>query len=265
MSPPANPPLLLLGSQRSGTTALAYALSNAFAAAGGIFTVNGKLMYYLHRWLTNDDLQFRHFRVDEILYSMMRRAPGGVGIERWLKQVERVLRQVAAEVADGQHDDALALGRRIVTESYADWLRWGDKYNEYLHHLSYLNGLVPDARYILLYRTPYESAVSALEWTGDRPWRPSTIDGNLEKWAAWHTDVLQLFETLPRNRYLVIEYHNLCAGEETKRLSEFIELDLEPYLRDYTPRRKLVNHPPYPTHVQDVWNRLQALRETQTK
>ncbi|MCL6443039.1 MAG: sulfotransferase [Alicyclobacillus sp.] len=257
----ANAPLLLIGSQRSGTTALAYALSDAFAAVDSIFTVNGKLMYFLHRWLTNKDLYVRHFRADEILYSLKRRAPGGVGIERWLAQVEHVLRQAAAEVADGLHDDALALGRRIVTECYAGWSRWGDKYNEYLHHLSHLNELVPDARYILMFRTPYESAASVLEWTGDRPWRPSTVEGNLEKWAAWHTDVIQLLDSLAKDRYQVIEYYSLCVGKETRRLSDFVGLDLEPYLRNLKPRRKSTDHPPLPMNVQQVWNRLQVLHE----
>ena len=259
MSAANQAPVILLGSQRSGTTALAYALSDAFAAADGIFTVNGKLMYFLHRWLTDEDLYVRHLRVDEILYSLKRRAPGGVRIEQWMEQVERVLRQAAAEVADGLHDDALALGRRIVADSYAGFARWGDKYNEYLHHLPHLSELVPDARYILLYRTPYETAASVLEWKGDRPWRPSTVEGNLEKWAAWHADALHLIDSLPSDRFQVIEYHRLCAGEETQQLSAFTGLDLEPHLRSLTPRRKPLDHPPLPPQAEEVWARLQAL------
>lgn len=129
-----NAPLILLGSQRSGTTVLSYALSEAFSLKDGIFTVNGKVMYFLNRWLTKTDLEARHFRADEIMHSMLRRTPGGNGIDRWLEQVERVLRQAALEVADGLHCDEIALGRKIIRDCYAGYTRWGDKYNEYLNH-----------------------------------------------------------------------------------------------------------------------------------
>ncbi|MCP3776520.1 sulfotransferase [Paenibacillus sp. MZ04-78.2] len=254
-------PVILLGSQRSGTTAFAYALSDAYAKADGIFTVNGKLMYFLHRWLTDGDINVRHFRVDEILHSLHRRIPGGEGSKRWLEQVERVLRKAAEEVADGLHNNALALGRTIVAESYTGYTRWGDKYNEYLHHLSHLDEIIPDARYIILFRSPNDSVASILEWTGDRPWRPSTVDSNLEKWALWHSEVFRLLEKLPKKRYLVTEYNSLCKGEETIRLSEFVGLDLEPHLRFMSQRRKPTDHPVLPARVKEIWIRLKAYHE----
>ena len=72
-------PLLLVGAQRSGTTALGYALSEAHASRRGCFTVNGKLFYLAARWLHADDLAARHLRVDELCHALTRRRPGGAG------------------------------------------------------------------------------------------------------------------------------------------------------------------------------------------
>lgn len=173
-------PIILLGFQRSGTTVFAHKLSEAFGVDNGMFSVNGKLMYYLHRWLTMKDIGYRHLRVDEILFSLKRRVPGGIGVERYLYQVEKVLREVAIDVAEGYQGNELELGRRIVSESYKGFTRWGDKYNEYLQIFPYLNNVVPDAKYILMFRDPYDVASSVMEWEGDRPWRPISVTGNLK-------------------------------------------------------------------------------------
>ncbi|MGN0116368.1 MAG: hypothetical protein ACI39M_02635, partial [Streptomyces albidoflavus] len=93
-------PVILLGGQRCGTTALAYALNLAFDDHGGHFTVNGKLPYLLHRWLTREDLRHGHLRADEILHALDRRPPDGAGAARWRERVERSLRQAAREVAE---------------------------------------------------------------------------------------------------------------------------------------------------------------------
>ncbi|MER5891312.1 hypothetical protein ABT160_46550, partial [Streptomyces sp. NPDC001941] len=80
-------PVILLGAQRCGTTAFAYAMNLAFHDSGGHFTVNGKLPYLLHRWLTAQDLADRHLRADEILHALDRRPPDGAGVERWRARV----------------------------------------------------------------------------------------------------------------------------------------------------------------------------------
>ena len=59
-------PVILLGAQRSGTTALGSVLSAAFADTGSLFTNNGKLPYVLHRWCTDADLRGQHLRVESV-------------------------------------------------------------------------------------------------------------------------------------------------------------------------------------------------------
>ncbi|MBY8870653.1 sulfotransferase [Micromonospora sp. PLK6-60] len=249
-------PLILLGCQRSGTTALAWALSEAYGAAGGHFTVNGKLPYLLDRWCRQDDVDARHLRADEILHALRRRPPGGAGVERWLCQVETSLRRAAADTAAGRARDADELARRILAESYAGFPRWGDKYNEYLLHLPSLLRMLPRARLLLLVRHPTEVAESMLGWSGDRPWRPERPADAVAKWVAWHRQWPLACRTVPAHRRLVVDYHDLCAGAVDDLLSEFVEVDLGAALRTITPRRRATTGVPLSAAAGQLWAEL---------
>ncbi|MBM7443045.1 sulfotransferase [Streptomyces sp. HB132] len=253
-------PVFLLGGQRCGTTAFAHALNLAFHDAGGHFTVNGKLPYLLDRWLTPQDLSDRHLRADEILHALDRRPPDGVGVDRWRARVEESLRTAAREVAEGSAgDDATALARRILAESNLDLPCWGDKYNEYLLQLPWLDAALPDARYVMLIRHPLEAARSMLRWTGDRPWLPVTEESALAKWAAWNRHWLDFAPAIPADRRLVIEYQALCRGEESRRLEEFTGVDLRAHLSGLTPRAPVAGlDAGLPPAAAAVW---QALRQ----
>ncbi|MBP2390293.1 sulfotransferase family protein [Aeromicrobium fastidiosum] len=249
--------VVLLGCQRSGTTALAHALAEAFAEANGTFVVNGKLPYLLHRWLTRRDLEDRHLRVDEILHALDRRPPGGPGAARWRSAVEMVLRELAADVAEGvAGTDPIALGRRILRDAHKDVSVWGDKYNEYLLHLEHLDSLLPEARYVMLVRHPTDVARSMLAWTGDRPWRPTTEAAALAKWETWNRRWLDHAGSLDPARWIVIEYDALCRGEETARLEEFTGVPLWEHLRALRPPREPDRDLPLPPSVLTTWSQL---------
>lgn len=254
------PPVVLLGAQRSGTTALADVLDRAFADAGGLFTINGKLPYLLHRWCTRADVHGRHLRVDEILHALHRRPPYGRHSEQWLRTVEKTLRAAASEVADGRVTDAPGLRRRLVRDAYADATRYGDKYNEYLLELDRLDDTLPGAHWVLLVRHPAAAARSMLRWNGDRPWRPETWQGALDKWAAWHRPWLEHHGTRAAGRCTVVEYARVCAGEDLRRLSTAIGLDLLPHAGLLTERTGEPEHEPLPGHVTELWQTLLELR-----
>ncbi|WP_067461617.1 sulfotransferase [Actinomadura macra] len=252
----ADGPLLLLGAQRSGTTALAHALSRAFADAGGILTVNGKLPYLLPRWTTAADLAGRHFRADEIACALARKPPSGEGADRWRKHVDGVLRAVAAEVARGEHDAPGALVAATIARAYEPWPFWGDKYNEHLLDLPAVLDAVPGARLVLLVRHPLEVAASQLEWSGDRPWRAATAADACAKWAAWHAPWFEVADRLPSRRRLVIGYRALCEGRAAGPLGAFCGLDVKPYLTGLRATREAPGPGGLPTDSARVWRAL---------
>lgn len=224
-------PLFLLGAQRSGTTALGHALADAFHSAQRTFTVNGKLLYLLHRWLTEDDVRYRHLRADEILHALDRKPPGGPATERWRQRVEAGLRRAAGRTAAGAYDNVDELTRELVHAAYCGpgapgRETWGDKYNEYLTMLPWIRRLFPEARFLVLVRHPAAVASSMLRWTGDRPWNPVTRDAALAKWRAWNEGWLTAAQSLRPGTYLVVEYEAVCRGQRTAVLEDFVGLPL---------------------------------------
>jgi hypothetical protein len=249
-------PLLLLGAQRSGTTALAHVLSAAYADHGGIFTVNGRLPYLLPRWCRPEDLHGRHFRADELVHAIRRKPAEGRGSERWLAHVEAVLRRVAAETAAGLHHDCTLLVRQILQDCYRPWPLWGDKYNEYLLDLGSLLTLLDRPKILLLVRHPTEVARSQLEWQGDRPWRPVTLAAAELKWASWHDGWLTEVDRLAPASWMMVQYSRLCRGELDQAVTDFVGAELSGRLRVLAPRREGESGEPLTEEAARVWNSL---------
>src|ERR1700733_1162145 len=235
LSRPSQSPILLVGAQRSGTTALGCALSAAAAEKAGTFTVNGKLPYYLKRWWLQDPGD-RHGRADEITYSLLRRKPLGVGIDEWLARCESALREGSERLASmGEALDCWNEMRKICKDAYGTGATvWGDKYYEYLLDLPFLNELFPQAAWIFLARDPRQVVTSMLQWSGDRPWNPQEREACARKWSAWNTRWLEFRSRIPKARRIELLYGSpldaLCTF-----LSESFDLNLAIHLRGYEP------------------------------
>jgi hypothetical protein len=222
-------PVLLVGAQRSGTTALGVRLSEAIRDAGGLFTVNGKLMYYLKRWC--HEPEHRHLRADEIIHGLQRREPLGTGVEAWQNRTEAVLREDAHACAATTDGDPVERVRRLCRTAYGVPL-WGDKYNEYLLDLEFLHTLFPNATWIFLARHPGEVVRSLLEWRGDRPWNPTTAAAAALKWDAWNSEWLRFRERLAPGQRIELLYEDLAAGRRGA-LDDRLGIDLGPYMAGF--------------------------------
>ncbi|KPI04871.1 hypothetical protein OK074_4535 [Actinobacteria bacterium OK074] len=229
-------PLFLVGPQRSGTTALAGALSNAVAAAGGCFTANGKLPYLLRRWWTQDDIAAGHLRADEVTHALTRVPPYGAGSEPWLDRARTALLASARRAATGGEPPTVVDDiRAICAEAYGNTGLWGDKYNEYLLELPWLHSVFPDARWAFLVRDPDATVSSMLNWRRDKPWNPADAHAASAKWAHWTSRWLAFRDAVPPDRRVELDYADLCAGDHTA-LAKFTGLDLDAELAGFRSR-----------------------------
>jgi Sulfotransferase family len=250
-------PILLVGPQRSGTTALAAAMSAALAVAGGCFTVNGKLPYLLRRWWTDTDAAARHLRQDEVFHALARIPPQGVGSVAWLARTRTALLASARRAARG-HAAPYARDeiRRVCSDAYGPG-PWGDKYNEYLLELPWLHATFPDARWVFLVREPGETVASMLDWRRDKPWNPDNAWAAAAKWAYWTSRWLAFRETIPLRQRVELDYADLCEGH-SDALSLLVGVELTPFLADFR-RPSLLR--PAPSLCRDAQAIHQALVE----
>jgi hypothetical protein len=125
--------------------------------------------------------------------------------------------------------------RTICKDAYvAEETVWGDKYNEYLLDLPFLNELFPQAVWIFLVRDPRQVVASMLEWSGDRPWNPREQEACSRKWSAWNNRWLEFRSRIPKARRIELLYGSpldaLCTF-----LSEYFDVNLAIHLRCYQP------------------------------
>ncbi len=225
-------PLFLVGPQRSGTTALGMALSAAIAASGGCFTVNGKLPYLLRRWWTGADIAAGHARSDEVAYALARMPILGTGADAWLGRANQAL-QAGARRATGEAGSAIGEVRQICAEAYGTG-PWGDKYNEYLLDLPWLDAVFPEARWIFLVRDPGRTVASMLAWQA-KPWNPGDARAASAKWAHWASRWLDFRERIAPERRLELDYDGICRGRHFE-ISAFAGVEVAPFLAGFQHR-----------------------------
>ena len=113
--------------------------------------------------------------------------------------------------------------------------RWGDKTPRYVEHLDLLSRLFGDARFIHLIRDGRNVALSY----ADVPFGPKTAAAAADVWARRVSAGMRVGRTL-EHRYLEMLYEDLVedAAGEIKALCEFLELDFDAGMLDYTERAR---------------------------
>jgi hypothetical protein len=242
-------PIILLGFQRSGSTALAAVLQRGASAAGGLFTNNGKLLYYLRRWLGPEDIAARHFRCEEVIHALRRVRSYGQEPEtdQWLAHAESALTSAAETIwhcdpSPHAHQD---IARKIVADAYGSWPVWGEKYNEDMLDITYLEAILDRPHYLLLFRDPAQVARSMLGWSKEKHWNPTCRDLALAKWRHWNETALDALDRVDAARVVCLEYGpGICTPTTRFILAEFTGLPLdETHFSDFTPTNPLVPQP----------------------
>jgi len=218
----AEPPLLILGVRRSGTTLLRVILDRGSQLAIPDESYFVPQIADRHRGTVDVD-RF----VDDL-----RRLPT---LREWGVDPEAVRARVTPGCGTGE---AIA----AVYETYAaerDKARWGDKTPMYMGHLPLLERLFPWARYVHLIRDGRDAALSFLAVPAGimtEGWgHPRDAAGFA---CQWRTEVIAaraLGHRIGAERYLEVRYEDLVADPEqaVRRICTFAGLSWEPTMLDY--------------------------------
>ncbi|MDQ4023899.1 MAG: sulfotransferase [Actinomycetota bacterium] len=113
--------------------------------------------------------------------------------------------------------------------------RWGDKTPRYVEHIPLLARLWPESRFVHLVRDGRNVALSY----ADVPFGPKTVAKAAELWASRVRMGIESGRSLGE-RYIEIRYEDLVedAEGEAKDLCEFLGLDFDSGMLDYTERAR---------------------------
>lgn len=126
-----------------------------------------------------------------------------------------------------------------VYEAYAESKgkpRWGDKTPRYVMEISLLAQLFPDARFVHLIRDGRNVALSYVSVS----FGPNSISRAAAVWAERVSAGCTSGRALTPGRYIEIRYEDLVEDleGEAKDLCEFLALDFDPGMLDYTEKAK---------------------------
>ena len=232
MSIVREPPILVLGVRRSGTTLL-------------------RVMLDRHSELAVPDESY-------FVPQIADRHRGRIDVEAFVDDLRRLktLREweVPVEEVRAHLRPGMPAGEAVaaVYETYAAHRgkrRFGDKTPMYMQHLRLLERLFPNARYVHLIRDGRDAALSFLampEGIVTRTWAHPRSAGDFA--CQWRSEVAAartLGRRVGRERYLEIRYEALVAQPEQKlrRICEFAGLRFEPGMLDYAGRVDLSAKP----------------------
>jgi len=219
---PGEPPLIVLGVRRSGTTLLRVMLDR-----------NRSLAVPDESYFVPQLARRHRGRVDPAAFvDDLRRLPTLV---EWGLSPDTVARRLRPGMTSG---DAIA----AVFESYAaerGKARWGDKTPLYMQHLPLLERLFPQALYVHLIRDGRDAATSFLDVPDGimtAGWgHPRDAAGFAAQWATEVLAARRLGARVGVAHYLEVRYEALVAapGEELRRVCAFAGLEYDDGMLGY--------------------------------
>jgi hypothetical protein len=215
----ADLPFFVVGSARSGTTMLRLMLN-----AHPEVAVPPESRFVVDLYTGSGEVD-----ISTLLTALARHSR----FEAWELPIEAV-RSELGDVARARYADVMRAAYRAYARLQGK-PRWGDKTPRYVEHLDLLARIFDDARFIHLIRDGRNVALSY----ADVPFGPKTVAAAADLWARRVGAGMRLGRSLG-GRYLEVRYEDLVedAAGEIKSLCEFLELDFDPGMLDYTERAR---------------------------
>jgi hypothetical protein len=213
-------PFFIVGSARSGTTLLRLILN-----AHPDVAVPPESRFIVELFTGDDDVDARAF---------LDRLGAHHRFHTWELPIEAV-REEIGDATRLPYAEAMGAAFRAYARDHGK-SRWGDKTPRHVEHIPLLAGLWPAARFIHLIRDGRDVARSY----ADVPFGPKTVGKAAKLWADRVRTGIRDGRRLEQGRYLEITYEDLVddAEGETKDVCDFLQLDFDSGMLDYTERAR---------------------------
>ena len=213
-------PFFIVGSARSGTTLLRLMLN-----AHSQVAVPPESRFICEFWSGDHEIDVTHY---------LTRLASHKRFQLW----DLPVHTVRAEIG---HRDRIPYAEAIAA-TFTAWARvhgktrWGDKTPRYVECMPLILELFPDAAFVHLIRDGRNVALSY----ADVPFGPKTVAKAAELWARRVRTGMQEGRAMESGHYIEMVYEDLVEDPlgEIKTLCEFIELDFEADMLNYTEKAR---------------------------
>lgn len=215
------PPFFIVGSARSGTTLLRLMLN-----AHESIAVPPESRFVVELWEGQEQVD-----VDRLLG----RLAAHKRFIAWDLPIDAVRHELTT--TGGKDSFANVMGAAFGAYARVNGKpRWGDKTPRYVENIPFLDRLWPNARFIHLIRDGRNVALSY----GNVPFGPKNVAQAAKLWADRVALGCRDGRALDTGRYIEIRYEDLVedASGEAKDLCQFLDLDFDPGMLDYTERAR---------------------------
>lgn len=181
--------------------------------------------FVVELWTGNDRV-----RVSEVLAKLAAHPR----FEAWDLPIEMVEHELHG-VEETSYADAIEAAYRAYARVNGK-TRWGDKTPRYVESIPLLAKLWPDCRFVHLVRDGRNVALSY----ADVPFGPKNVVKSAQLWATRVRMGIESGRALEHGRYIEIRYEDLVedAEGEAKDLCEFLDLEFDSGMLDYTERAR---------------------------
>ncbi|MGH2748851.1 MAG: sulfotransferase family protein [Actinomycetota bacterium] len=214
------PPFFIVGSARSGTTLLRLML-NAHAAVA----VPPESRFVVELYEGRDEVE-----VDDLLARLGRHRL----FQNWSLDLDAVREQLP-ERGRAPFVECIEAAYRAYAKARGK-SRWGDKTPRYVEHIPLIARLWPDARFVHMIRDGRDVALSY----GDLPFGPKTVARAARLWSDRVAAGRRAGNDLGTTRYTEVRYEELTTDIDAgaRALCEFLDLEFDPGMLDYTERAR---------------------------
>lgn len=216
----AAPPFFIVGSARSGTTLLRLMLN-----AHRDIAVPPESRFITELWQGQEMVDVE---------GLLGRLAAHKRFEAWDLPLEAV-REELGKIGSADYASVIEAAYKAYARVHGK-TSWGDKTPRYVESIPFIARLWPASRFIHLIRDGRNVALSY----ADVPFGPKNVAQAAQLWATRVGKGCTDGRALDRGRYIEIRYEDLVedAAGEAKDLCEFLGIEFDPGMLDYTERAR---------------------------